>query len=417
MRPAKMTRRQKERGNVLVYSVMSALFLFFAVGLGVDLSHLYLAKAELQNAADAGALAGASALNLPNPGRITTAVDRAVSTMNLNKYNFDNRNFSAVMTTSAQRTLVSFAVNLGGPYVGEETAKTTANIRFIKVSTPSVPISVIFASPILGSSKSLNANATAGLSIPGNVRFCPAPLAAVFCNPDDSTCVMEQQYWGTCPTTDPNGLQTYPDGTTCNPKKTFCKGCTYTIRFEGGNSVSPGNFAPLQCPGQGPGADDLQEALASYNDACPCGTLSPTDTVNVKTGVNANKVSSGLNVRFDMYSQGLNQNDAGKYPPDANIANNNWPQYQDGNPFLAPSHTGVTQRRVLVLPQIKNTDMPNGSGTARVSSFAGFFMQQPADHANSTIKVEFTGEGLSGAVGGDPLGGNQTNIVTPVLYR
>src|SRR5258708_6453580 len=87
-------RRKKERGNVLAYTVISALFLFFAVGLGVDLSHFYLSKTELQNAADAAALAGASALTLPNPDRITTAVDRAVDVMNLNKYNFNNKNFA-----------------------------------------------------------------------------------------------------------------------------------------------------------------------------------------------------------------------------------------------------------------------------------------------------------------------------------
>ena len=40
---------KSERGSVLAYTVLSALFLFFAVGLGVDLSHLYLAKTELQN--------------------------------------------------------------------------------------------------------------------------------------------------------------------------------------------------------------------------------------------------------------------------------------------------------------------------------------------------------------------------------
>ena len=67
MRPENMkraSRRKKERGNVLVYTVVSAFFLFMAVGLGVDLSHLYLTKTELQNTADAAALAGASALKL-----------------------------------------------------------------------------------------------------------------------------------------------------------------------------------------------------------------------------------------------------------------------------------------------------------------------------------------------------------------
>src|SRR3982750_4813353 len=92
-------KRQNERGNVLAYTVLSALFLFLAVGLGVDLSHFYLAKTEMQNAADAAALAGASALTLPNPDRITTAVDRAVELLNTNKYNFNNRTFAVTRSS------------------------------------------------------------------------------------------------------------------------------------------------------------------------------------------------------------------------------------------------------------------------------------------------------------------------------
>src|SRR5689334_12266040 len=156
MKRTKTSKRDKQRGNVLAYTVISALFLFFAVGLGVDLSHFYLAKTELQNAADAGALAGATALTLPDPEKISTAVDRAVNTMNLNKYNFDNRTFAAVMDTTAQRNLVTFAVNLDGPYITEAAATAApTKIRFIRVITPTVPVSVIFASPLLGSSFSL----------------------------------------------------------------------------------------------------------------------------------------------------------------------------------------------------------------------------------------------------------------------
>src|SRR5438105_9970091 len=151
--------RKNERGNVLAYTVLSALFLFFAVGLGVDLSHLYLVKAELQNAADAGALAAASALGIPDTQRITTAVDRAVSTMNLNKYNFNNKTLSNVMNTTAERALVTFSVNLGGPYMSEAAATASSNtadsIRFVKVFTPGVEVNIFFASPLLGSTQNL----------------------------------------------------------------------------------------------------------------------------------------------------------------------------------------------------------------------------------------------------------------------
>jgi len=133
MKKRTTSKRNNQRGNVLVYTVLSALFLFLAVGLGVDLSHLYLTKAELQNAADAGALAGASALTLPDDIKITTAVDRAVNTMNLNKYNFNNKNFADVMDTTTQRTLVTFAINLTGPWISEASATALASrcqIRF-----------------------------------------------------------------------------------------------------------------------------------------------------------------------------------------------------------------------------------------------------------------------------------------------
>src|SRR6185295_13633651 len=146
MRPAQITKnpdQKNERGSVLAYTVISALFLFMAVGLGVDLSHLYLAKTELQNTADAAALAAASALTIPEPSRITTAVDRAVQVMNLNRYNFDNRTYDAVTPVADQRVLVEFAVNLNDdPYLSEAAARAAPdNIRFVRVRTPSVPVS------------------------------------------------------------------------------------------------------------------------------------------------------------------------------------------------------------------------------------------------------------------------------------
>src|SRR6266542_169668 len=165
--------KNKEHGNVLVYTVLSTLFLFFAVGLGVDLSHLYMAKAELQNAADAGALAGAKGLqHNPVSERIQVAVDQAVNTMNLNKYNFNNKTFAAVMTTADQRTLVTFGKTLDSSdeIVDPKTeaqAQADADpstFKYVRVSTPSVPVNVFFASPILGSSQTLNARAIAGAS-------------------------------------------------------------------------------------------------------------------------------------------------------------------------------------------------------------------------------------------------------------
>jgi Flp pilus assembly protein TadG len=63
-----------QRGvTIVIVAIMIAVFIGFAA-LAVDISHLYVVRNELQNAADAGALAGARVLynvggTAVNPGR------------------------------------------------------------------------------------------------------------------------------------------------------------------------------------------------------------------------------------------------------------------------------------------------------------------------------------------------------------
>ncbi|MCK9983921.1 MAG: hypothetical protein AzoDbin1_00393 [Azoarcus sp.] len=78
--------RLRQRGAI---ALMTALLLIFVLlpftGLVLDLGHLYIAKSELQNAADAAALAGAKELNHTSGG-ITAAVDKAISTAAAHNY-------------------------------------------------------------------------------------------------------------------------------------------------------------------------------------------------------------------------------------------------------------------------------------------------------------------------------------------
>ncbi|HKG46665.1 MAG TPA: pilus assembly protein TadG-related protein [Pyrinomonadaceae bacterium] len=439
-RHSRASRRKGERGNVLAYTVLSALFLFLAVGLGVDLSHFYLAKTEMQNAADAAALAGASALTLPDPDRITTAVDRAVEILNANKYNFNNKTFNVDRASlcGTGQACVMFAKNLDGTYVSETTAHDDpVNIRFIRVTTPSKSVSVIFASPILGSGLALDAKATAGLSKPGNAEYCPFPLSAVQCRPG-TTCEFNSEFWGDCgdaPTGTPPRppVHTYTDGTpACDPTREFCKGCTYTIRAAGAGGPSPGNLGILGCAGSG--CDNVRDALKAYGEGCDCGMTSVGDSMPVQTGACAGPISQGLNVRFDRYIPGGPMAYSPLFPPDVNVeqgeptgsgANETWPgitfdQYQLGSPSKAPAagHTGVPERRILVLPITHIQDWPTGSsGTVPARGFGAFFMRSQAIGTNGDVKLEYTGTNVTGITGIDGTGTGTSNIVTPVLYR
>jgi hypothetical protein len=373
----------------------------------------------MQNAADAAALAGASALTLPNPDRISTAVDRAVDLLNTNKYNFNNKSFTVDRASLCHtgEACVKFAEDLDGNYVDEATARTApTNIRFIKVTTPSKPVSVIFASPILGSALSLNAKATAGLSVPGNVRICIAPLSAVAPNPGESFPAGSE---GTCPT---SGIQKYTDGTPdCDPTKEFCKGCVYTIRAAPATGPSPGNYQILACAGKG--GDAVRDALAAYGEGCKCGNVSPGDEIGIDTdtkpGETAGPVQDGLNVRFDDYKGAVKYSES--TPPDLNVYDGiKYSDYVKGTPFKGPvdGHVGQPERRVLKIPVIEQREFDAGRDVVKVKGLSGFFMQEPVGKKkNGDIKVEYVGGDVTGITGLDPSGGSTTNIVTPVLYR
>ncbi len=92
--------RKGERGSVLAMSTISMLALLLATGLAVDVSHFYTVKAEMQNAADAAALAAASQLNSTSGG-IKCAITEA--TKALNKYDFK----TSVAVTSADITFAT----------------------------------------------------------------------------------------------------------------------------------------------------------------------------------------------------------------------------------------------------------------------------------------------------------------------
>src|SRR5688572_1647433 len=382
---SKIRRRKGERGSVLVLSAVGMLAMLLAVGLGVDISHLYLAKTDLQNAADASALAAASALNSNSSG-ITEAATRAVTAMN--SYEF---NQSGTPNVSFARTNVLFAVNLDGPYVSEASAYAApGNIRFVKVTSQQSPVGMTFAGFVLGSSKNLSATATAGLSVPLNV-FCNfIPLSVI----------------------------DYDDP--------MVPGQTYIIRAGTGSDPSPGNYQILAIAGRG--GVDVEFGIGSGVDACA--EAGATYSVDTKPGLTSGKVRKGINSRFDDY-QG-SQMDPVEQPPDTNIKEGitydeylaardpNSSSYHDSNLYRAPSHAGVADRRVVLIPIIKLAEYDNGRDVVKFDRFGAFFLKTKAGNGNGgDIEAEYISDRVAVGKGGyNPTGaaGNPL-LAAPVLYR
>jgi Flp pilus assembly protein TadG len=360
--------RKSERGSVLAASTLGMLAFLLATGLAVDISRFYTAQAELQNAADAAALAAVSALNSSAAG-ITEATNRAVQAMN--NYDFNHTG------VSFPRANVLFAVNLDGPYMSEASAQGQPNVRFVKVTTPASPVGVSFAATVLGSSKSLSATATAGYSVPINV----------FCN------------WL------PVSVIDYGDPLT--------PGNTYTFRADNQQQVSAGNVQILAVAGRG--GQDVRVGLASgVND---CAEAGATYSVDTKPGSNTGPVKQGVNTRFDDYQTSqVNPNDQ---PPDTNIKESiTYSQYRDGSPSQAPTHTGVAGRRVVIIPIVKLSEYDQGRNTVMFNRFGVFFLRSKVA-GNGDIQAEYISDIVVAGKGGyDPNGGAANNLLAvPVLYK
>jgi hypothetical protein len=372
--------QQAERGSIMAVSAFGMLAFLLAVGLCVDISHFYVVRAEMQNGADAAALAGASALNSQSGG-IVQATDRAVFAMN--NYEFGKEGIEI------EADDVTFAENFGGPYVDAATAQAApANIRFVKVNVPGAPVGVFFAGLAKDGDDEaeIGAEATAGMSMPPNV-FCDwIPLSVL---------------------DDPNA-------------PTLVPGEMYIIRGGPHTSVSPGNRQILAI--NGTGASVVRENLARGISVCAQpGEVYVRDT---KPGVSAGPVRAGLNTRFGEYSSGMDWQD---YPPDVNVKENiTWEEYSNAAPGSANwespggSMVGVPLRRVVVLPIISTTEFDPGRDTVTFWKFVAFFLRKKVDGGSGgDIEAEYIGERFIFGKGGYKPGGGPVNpqLAQPVIYR
>jgi Flp pilus assembly protein TadG len=392
--------RATEKGSILALSAIGMSALLLAAGLSIDINHLYAVSTELQNAADAAALSAASSLN-STAGGITTAVDRALA--NINYYEFNTE------TATIGRKDVRFAVNLsefdnGGTGRDEsQAAANPQNVRFVQVTVPPKSVTFSFAGMAMGSNTfTLTRSAVAGQSAGLNVLCNVVPISVV---EDPATGAP---------------LNVNPE---CPDKTRFTPGCTYICRLgpsgsgngENCDTISAGNYQILALNSDRGGAD-VRHRLAIGSDIC----MDPGKIVHTEPGIKAGAVHQGFNTRFDEYTGAL---DPEKYPPDTNIKTKiTYDQYRSGLTMYQrqPSHTGVSNRRVIIVPIIKKDQFENGRDTVRIDRFGAFFLQDKIAEGNGgNIRVEYIADRVVVGDGGYlPSGGaGNPRISVPVLFR
>jgi Flp pilus assembly protein TadG len=377
----------------MIMTAISMLFLLLLVGLCIDVSRIYMVRAELQNAADAAALTAARELN-GGTGGIDDAITRANAIVN-------TRGFNKLGVTVAS---VEFATALNGTYMNAVDAKaagTVENVRYVRITTAAATTNILFGVKALGTSHTESRQAVAGLSveIDGICDFFPAAVGLA--NPEPSP------------------------------------GTEMTLRFaEGtGNSaiVNDFNYIVLHVPGIS-GNGEVETALLTAGVATFCKTLGDnidmTPSSNLGNGGRA--AGDGMNTRFDNYVNGYGQNISAdkweKFMPDTNVQEFiNHDDYINNRvgkvtPPSIGHRPGQEERRIIVAPIVLPGTYP-ASTDARIEAWGTFFVKK-------RMYVEFNGncednppcgEILVEYVGKAQLGNGSlscgSGLLTPVLYR
>lgn len=381
----KLNDRKGERGSITIMTAIFALLLLLMVGLTIDISRIYLVRAELQNAADAAALTAARELN-GGTGGIDDAVTQATAVI------ANTQGLRA--KTNVTIASVEFAINLNdNPYMSATAAKAVAaQIQFVKVTTAATSTTILFASSALGVSNTQTREAVAGKSVElsGICDFFPAAVGLEDTTPDPGTLMTLKFAQGT------------------------------------GNTVQVNNFdyIVLDVPcitGNG----DPETARLAAGEPCACNglgdTLSMTPSSNFANGGSA--AGDGMNTRFGDYVNGkygnaLNPDNAATYPSDTNVSETiTYQQYADAFPSAG------NDRRVIIAPIILAPKSYPPDSTDRIAGWGKFFLKKRMFVVNGncamnapcgSMEVEYIGEANFGATGTVSCG---SGLTTAVLYK
>lgn len=382
-RSAERRDRKGERGSVLAMTALSMLSLLLAAGMAIDISHFYTAKAELQNAADAAALAAASQLN-SSSGGIQMAVTEATKSLN-------NYDFAVPVTITAPN--VTFSNNLNGTYVDSTTAQGSATtIRFAKVTLSPKPVDATLLALVMSRTQNIGATATAGMSV--GLTMNKFYTAYAFIESAAAPLV---------------------------------RGQSYALDAKSYNDAAPNSYRVLA----GPDGDLIVTGQihaygyigTDYNLALLNGT-SPSG--NLQAASMCRYAQIGTNTRFGDYSVHTGSNSTDQ-PPDTIVQENiTLAQYRtlQGAGTIQPvsgvaSNKQVENRRIMTLPISLNTspDYNVSARTIKANRLGAFFIKKKVG-LDCKLEVEYIGSPLAVPEGTYTPGSTQMSELTiPVLYK
>jgi Flp pilus assembly protein TadG len=386
-------RRSSEDGSIMFMTVFSMATLFLFIGMCVDVAHVMMVRTQLQNAADAAALAAARELDSSGVG-ITQAADRATTISNTYEY----KKYGVTIP----RTNVTFSATLNGTYMSEADAKVTSvapTIRFVKVTTQAASVGILFTSSVFGSSYGATASATAGFSKGINVIGDWFPIAVV---EDDAT---------------PLTASTTP--------------YVLTHYWESGSTAR----APVHREFITLGLDNFGVVDKTLMAGGVGTYVSITATVSFNVSSAAapatkNAILDGVNTRFDQYGGGAPSST--DYPPDKDVhvdttSIHPYSEYKEGVSVTAPTNAppGVEGRRLVFIPIVKKSKVNTSTKTLTFDRFVAVYLRKraydnglPGTNIRAVLEAEYLSDSMIVGRGAyDPSAGGTSSFSLAVLYK
>jgi len=299
--------RSSQRGAVAIMLGLSVLAMFGFLALVVDLGRTYVVRTELQNAADAAALAGAVQLNQTAAGvccGANSAATRAIAMAAQNNYKFS----SPVVITIADLRVGSCPEDSCMVPASSVTTNTlAAGKTFLRVNIPSGALTAFFAQiPTTAAGTGTPSTSTFGRAVAGHFVTQVMPIGV---------CAIDLIQGGRRPVA--GGL---PDELT---EFGFRRGIAYNIpqlNPLGGSSglplwINPLNAPPALCIAANSSASTMKPFVCTGTSTV---VTSVPGLVYANTGGSYGPMEKSLNSRFDDFTGG-NACDPASAPPDINI--------------------------------------------------------------------------------------------------
>lgn len=277
-----------QRGVVAVLVAMLIVVMVGLVGLAIDLGRLFVAKTELQNAADACALAAVDDMRAVNSRPTELAVASGRTVANLHRVGFQGH----ALSTASTPVTITFSTTVSGPFVSGLGLSSTqaAAMKYVRCEVGSTGIKTIFIQVLnvlpgvnIGD-QSVRASAV-GTLLPSR-SACPIPIA--MCSADAIPAKVGQWFAGPLQPSRDDGL-------------------------------SAGNFGWVDLTPGGKGTADIGSQLLS-DGVCNAPDVGTT----VSVAGNRTSLAAQYNSRFGIYFGSVKVGDAAPDQSGYSYTNQTW---------------------------------------------------------------------------------------------